>query len=121
MHSSLPPDPPWPVRPGVPDVPGVPPALVPGVAVPLADDDGTDVHARLLDQRRVLLTGYLDDERATRVAAELMWLDGTGDGPVELHLSCPDGDLGAAGIVADTLDLLGVPVVVRAPPSMAGT
>jgi hypothetical protein len=36
------------------------------------------------EKRRVL-------RRVRRAAAaELMWLGGTGDEPVELHLSCPD-------------------------------
>src|SRR5919198_198721 len=37
--------------------------------------------AELLDRRTVLLTGELDEDRATAVAAELMLLDGSGDEP----------------------------------------
>jgi ATP-dependent Clp protease protease subunit len=68
------------------------------------------VFDRLLERRIVLVSGSLDAERMTSVAARLMLLDATGDGPVELRMMCPDGDLDAALALADTVDLLGVEV-----------
>jgi ATP-dependent Clp protease protease subunit len=122
IRGALPPEPPvpgWPpgfVPPGEPRPtrPGTPladPLVAPPYAfTPTAGGLGTDLHGRLLAQRRVLVNGVLDDALATRTAAELMLLDGTGDDAIDLHLSCPDGELGAANALADTIDLVGVPV-----------
>ncbi len=74
-------------------------------------DDGPrtdDLADRLLERRIVLVTGHLDLGRATDASARLMLLDGSGDEPIELVLSCPDGDLVAATALADTVELVGV-------------
>jgi len=117
VHLSLPPLPPDVPSPRPDRGPGyVPPGRPPAepVAAPYSfiPDGGLtgELHDRLLAQRRILVNGFLDDALATRTAAELMLLDGTGDDDIELHLSCPDGDLGAANALADTLDLVGVAV-----------
>lgn len=68
---------------------------------------------RLFERRVVFVTGRLDDAVATRVAAELMTLDATGDGPIDLHLDSPDGTLEAAFVVIDTLGALHAPVRVH--------
>src|SRR5439155_1010049 len=60
--------------------------------------------------RIVLLSGPLGHQLATDAAAQLMLLDANGDEPIELHLSCPDGELDTAGMLAETIDLLGVEV-----------
>lgn len=67
---------------------------------------------RLLEQRIVLLSGRLDDALAGRAVAELMTLDATGDGPVNVQLDSAEGSLDAAFAVMDTIDLLGVAVRV---------
>jgi ATP-dependent Clp protease protease subunit len=56
----------------------------------------------------VLVSGPLDAAAVAEASARLMLLDATGDEPIALHLSCPDGDLDAALALADTIDLLGV-------------
>lgn len=68
------------------------------------------LHARLFDRRVVVLSGALDQASATRVASELMTLDATGDGEVELRITSGEGDLDAALALMDVIDLLGVPV-----------
>lgn len=68
---------------------------------------------RLRAQRLVVLSGHLDTDTATRAAAELMTLDATGDEPINVQLACGDGDLDAAEMLADTVDLAGVEVRVR--------
>jgi ATP-dependent Clp protease protease subunit len=70
------------------------------------------LRARLLDQRVVVLSGPLDHEVANRAAAELMTLDATGDGPIELRLDSTGGDLDPALVLIDTIGVLGVPVRV---------
>lgn len=57
-----------------------------------------------------MVAGSLGHDVATLATAQLMLLDATGDDPIDLHLSCPDGDLGASSAVADTIDLVGVAV-----------
>jgi ATP-dependent Clp protease protease subunit len=75
-----------------------------------SDDWRHDIQARLFDQRIVMVSGPLDDQRATDAAAQLMTLDATGDEPAHLHLDCADGLLGAALSLMDVIDLLGVEV-----------
>jgi len=64
---------------------------------------------KLFERRTVLLTGDLG-EAATRCAAELMTLDATADGPIELRVDCDGGSLDDAFTVIDVVDLVGVPV-----------
>ena len=87
------------------------PPLAPGSAYVIADT-APDVRDRLLEQRRLLISGYLDDPVSTRAAAELMLLDGTADDPIEVHLSSPDGSLVACLALADTVDMVAAPVHV---------
>ena len=66
------------------------------------------VRDRLFEQRVVFLWGPLDDATASKLAAELMTLDATGDDPVQLHIDSPGGTLEAALCLVDVIDLLGV-------------
>jgi ATP-dependent Clp protease protease subunit len=75
---------------------------------------------RLLDRRTVLVSGPLDRTVATDAAARLMLLDGTGDDPVDLLMSCPDGDLVSAMSLADTVELVGVEVRALCTGSLGG-
>jgi ATP-dependent Clp protease protease subunit len=77
---------------------------------PEPSDWGASLRARMFEQRIVFLTGTLTDEVAGRAAMELMTLDATGDSVVQLHLECPDGELGAAMGVMDVIDTMGVNV-----------
>jgi ATP-dependent Clp protease protease subunit len=65
---------------------------------------------RLLERRIVLLSGPLDGAGATAAVARLMLLDAESAERVELHLSCPDGDLDASLVLAEAVDLLRAPV-----------
>jgi ATP-dependent Clp protease protease subunit len=71
-----------------------------------------EMRARLLERRTVLMSGDLDDRLAGDVAAQLMLLDATGDGSVQLQIDCSGRSLDAAFAVMDTIDLLGVGVHV---------
>jgi ATP-dependent Clp protease, protease subunit len=68
---------------------------------------------KLFERRIVLVTGRLDDEVVAEAAAALTTLDAIGDTPIELHLDSPDGTLGAAFVLIDTLDSMRAPVRVR--------
>lgn len=95
--------------------PGVPERLPTERLVGLAA--AGDLEERLFERRIVLIGGPLDQLTASAAAARLMLLDadrrseGHPDGDtVELHLSCPDADLDAAAMLAETIELMGVPV-----------
>lgn len=130
LDPPIPPQPPWrplpdrPPLPGVPSYPGVPPVrptppapvpspppgrFLPFPVVEPAEHAG-DLWDRLLARRIVLLAGHLDDATATRAAAQVMLLDADGDGEIQLQLSCPDGELDASVLLAETVQLLQAPV-----------
>jgi ATP-dependent Clp protease protease subunit len=79
-----------------------------------------DLRDRLLERRIVLVNGVLDDASATDTAARLMYLDGTGDEPIDLRYSCRDGALDAAFTLADVVELLGVELRATALGTIAG-
>jgi ATP-dependent Clp protease protease subunit len=68
--------------------------------------DATELFAR----RTVMVATELDDQTASRVAAELMTLDALGDDHIDLWVNCAGGTLEAALTVMDVIDLLAVPV-----------
>jgi ATP-dependent Clp protease, protease subunit len=74
---------------------------------------GEWLDAQLFARRIVTLTGLLDDDAATRAAGALTALDAGSAEPIELHLDSPDGALGAAFLVIDTVGLLRAPLRVR--------
>jgi ATP-dependent Clp protease protease subunit len=74
-------------------------------------DENGWLRDRLFDQRLVFLRGELSDELAGRVAAELMFLDASGDDPIDLYIDSPGGSLEAAFTVMDTIDLVGIDVI----------
>jgi ATP-dependent Clp protease protease subunit len=68
--------------------------------------------AELLDRRVVRLWGPLDDATVAKACAEMMALDATGDGAVQLYIGSTGGPVHSAMSLIDTMDLLGVPVHV---------
>ena len=73
---------------------------------------GEWLQRQLFDRRIVLATGRLDDDAAAKAAADLLSLDARGDQPIELHLDSADGELGAAFVVIDTIEILRPPLHV---------
>jgi ATP-dependent Clp protease protease subunit len=69
-----------------------------------------DLEAQLLDRRIILLSGYLDGAVANRGAAAVMLLDAGSAEPIEIRISCYDGDLEGASTLAETIDLARSPV-----------
>lgn len=85
----------------------------PEVPIPRHEDlQAEQARAMLLERRVVLVTGMLDSALAGRAAAEVMMLDASGDGAIELRLDSGDGTLDAAFTLIDTIDLCGVDVHV---------
>jgi ATP-dependent Clp protease protease subunit len=111
---------PWePGRPGVPQ-PEIPPqrpmpwpAAPAAVPAPIPADRSAlsqELRERLFERRIVLLTGHLNQELATSAAAQVMLLDHEPGQPIQLQVSCTDGDLDASIMLAESIDLLRAPV-----------
>jgi ATP-dependent Clp protease protease subunit len=107
-----PPEYPWPpAPPGTPDPP--PNQPVPGQPPRAWFDRGEwpgRLYDRLLEQRIVMAHGWLDNEAATRLCAQLLALDAEGTQPIRLELQSLDAELDAALSVMGVLDALRVPV-----------
>ena len=117
-------DPGWPSKPSVPDVPPVPgapdfPATPPSAPGPVPPtrvwaDPRTDwtsaLYERLLAKRIVLASGFLDDDAAARLSAQLLTLDAEHNEPIRLELQNLRAELSAVITVMGILDVLRVPV-----------
>lgn len=68
-------------------------------------DDG--LFRRMLDQRRVMLTGTIDGKVAERVCSQLLVLEADDtDRPVTLYLHSPGGEVDAGFAIYDTMQAL---------------
>ncbi|GAB3436427.1 ATP-dependent Clp protease proteolytic subunit [Flindersiella endophytica] len=83
-------------------------------------DFETYLHSQLFERRIVLAQGPLDDERATRVSAQLLTLEALAAEPIRLHLASPSGDIGAALSLVDTIGVLGVELTAVAVGEVTG-
>lgn len=109
----IPPEVPLPPRPAppnwpVPDAPQPSTRRMPVLVEPLV----ATLEERLLERRIVAVTGALDAERVTDLAARLLHLDALSVAPVTVHLDSPGGDVGAALVLVDTLGAMRAPVHV---------
>jgi ATP-dependent Clp protease protease subunit len=68
---------------------------------------GDAIFRRLLDQRRVMLTGAIDADVAARVCAQLLVLEADdADTPATLYLHSPGGEVDAGFAIYDTMQAL---------------
>lgn len=79
------------------------------------EKDATDpwletLRERMLEERTVFVSGFLDEVVAGRAALELMTLDAGGDDVVKLHIDCPGAALEPAFALMDVVDAMGVDV-----------
>jgi ATP-dependent Clp protease protease subunit len=104
-----------PLTPGVPDFPATP-SPSPGPVSPTRvwlDPDAdwkSKLHERLLAKRIVLASGFLDDDAAARLSAQLLTLDAEQKQPIRLELQNLRAELSAVVTVMGILDVLRVPV-----------
>lgn len=113
--------PPWRPEPPPGEPSPAPPPPVPLVPTPAGPGrEHEDALAPLLRRGIVMVTGELHDAEATRAAAQLMTLNAERDDAVTLHLNCPDGDLDAALLLADTIDLMTVEVTAACRGTLGG-
>jgi ATP-dependent Clp protease, protease subunit len=114
-------EPGWPSVPGLPSIPGAPdfpatpppsPGPVPPTRVWLDPDADwrSKLYERLLAKRIVLASGFLDDDAAARLSAQLLTLDAEQKEPIRLELQNLRAELSAVVTVMGILDVLRVPV-----------
>ena len=112
---SMPSIPGAPLTPGAPDFPSAPPPApgpVPPTRVwldPQAEWKNR-LYERLLAKRIVLASGFLDDDAAARLSAQLLTLDAEKKDPIRLELQNLRAELSAVLTVMGILDVLRVPV-----------
>jgi ATP-dependent Clp protease, protease subunit len=80
----------------------------------------TYIQEQLFERRVVVAQGFLDDQLATRTAAQLLTLEALADQPIRLHLGCRGGELGAALSLVDTIHMLGVDLTAVAVGEVSG-
>ena len=93
---------------------------LPVFSVPFDEPAPDDVHGQLLARRVVLLTGELDGPTADAASARLLLLDQRSDKPINLHMSCPDGNLDATLSLIATIDLINADVHAVAAGTVSG-
>ena len=76
---------------------------------------------RLAEQRRIIVSGPLDHELTTDVAAQLMAFDGSSSREVEMIITSPGGPLADAFVILDVLGLMRAPVNVTVIGAVRGT
>jgi ATP-dependent Clp protease protease subunit len=117
-------EPGWPVRPSIPGAPLTPgtpdwpssPPEAPGPVPPTRvwldphADWQARLYERLLAKRIVLASGFLDDDAAARLSAQLLTLDAEQKTPIRLELQNLRAELSATLTVMGILDVLRVPV-----------
>jgi ATP-dependent Clp protease, protease subunit len=111
-----------PSSPGIPLTPGAPdwfpssPPEAPGPVPPTRAwldphaDWKSKLYERLMAKRIVLASGFLDDDAAARLSAQLLTLDAEQKTPIRLELQNLRAELSAVLTVMGILDVLRVPV-----------
>ena len=104
-----------PLTPGDPDFPATPPAHpgpLPPTRVWLDPDDAwkDNLYEHLLAKRIVLASGFLDDDAAARLSAQILTLDAGPKEPIRMELQNLRAELSAAVTLMGILDVLRVPV-----------
>ena len=80
-----------------------------------------DPREQLLEQRRILVNGALDEATTSEIAAMLMTLDGRSAEPVELVVSGPGGPIADVLAVIDIVQLMRAPVATTCLGRATGT
>lgn len=95
------------------------PDPVPPTVVHL-DPRREELAEQLWRRRVVLLSGRLDAATAETAVGRILLADADGPDPIQLHVHCPDGDLDAAVVLAETLQLVRARVIALASGTVGG-
>lgn len=85
-----------------------PPSAGPTITPPL--DTRVDFNDPLLNRRKILLFGDIDQRTAEIAIQKLLYLDGKGNEPVDIFLETPGGDMKYAWAILQTMRLIHSPV-----------
>ena len=66
----------------------------------------TDIFSINLENRIVLLTGEIDDEMATSVISQLLYLDSRGKDDISMYINSPGGSVSAGLAIYDVMQTL---------------
>lgn len=68
------------------------------------------LEAMHLAQRRIFLTGAIDDELANNVVQQLLWLDSESNEPIDIYINSPGGSVTSGLAIYDVLQIIESPV-----------
>lgn len=82
--------------------------LVPNVVKSTPNGErGFDIYSRLLDDRIIMLDGQVDDEMASIIIAQLLYLDSINSNePISMYINSPGGSVSAGLAIIDTMNLI---------------
>ncbi len=70
------------------------------------ENGGVDIFSMTLENRIVLLTGEIDDELASSVISQLIYLDSTEKKDISLYINSPGGSVSAGLAIIDVIQTL---------------
>ena len=65
-----------------------------------------DIFSRLLKNRIILLTGEIDDNLASSVVAQLLYLDSINNDDISIYINSPGGSVTAGMAIYDTMNFI---------------
>lgn len=65
-----------------------------------------DIYSRLLKERIVLITGEINDNLASNIIAELLYLDSISNDDISIYINSPGGSVTAGMAIYDTMNLI---------------
>ena len=65
-----------------------------------------DIYSRLLEDRIILLTGEINDDLASSIIAQLLYLDSLSNEKIDMYIHSPGGSISAGLAIYDTMNLV---------------
>ena len=65
-----------------------------------------DIYSRLLKERIILLSGEIDDNLASNIVAELLYLDSINNNDIYFYINSPGGSITAGMAIYDTMNFV---------------
>ncbi len=65
-----------------------------------------DIYSRLLKERIILLSGEIDDNLASNIVAELLYLDSINNNDIYIYINSPGGSITAGMAIYDTMNFV---------------
>ena len=65
-----------------------------------------DIYSRLLKNRIIILTGEIDDNTASSIVSQLLYLDSINNDDISLYINSPGGSVSAGMAIYDTMNFI---------------